>query len=457
MKISVINGSPKGDDSITLQTVRYAQKNLGFEMEIFNIADRMTKIEHDEEYIKGLINEVVKNDVIVWSFPVYHFTIPYQLKKFIEKIFEYSLNDRFWGKYSLGVTTSIHFYDTMAHNYIHSISEDLGMFYLEGINHEMQDLFHPKRQKEILDKFNYLQIVTKAKTKLPQKFKKIIKSAIDIDLIPLKESRKQSRYRIVLIKSGSTNQNLEKMIAYFDSRIGYEIEIVDISKININGGCTGCCICGYDNKCIKADEFVEFYKEKVMKADAIIFAMEIRDRLFSAEFKKFFDRTFFLGHSFHMKGKHCAYIVEGELFQLDNLRAEFEARSEVGELNLVGVATNDYLTEDEVKCSLDFIKNNLEWSLEKEVISPKTFNTVAGHKIFRDFVYLMGGVFRADYKYYTKNEEFDFPKFYHPLRFFNVWLRLILKIDKFRIVFNSKIKSAMCMKHKKMVDEMDMQ
>ena len=48
MKILVLNGSPKGDLSVTLQYVHYLQKvNPGCEFHTYNIAQQIRKIEKD--------------------------------------------------------------------------------------------------------------------------------------------------------------------------------------------------------------------------------------------------------------------------------------------------------------------------------------------------------------------------------------------------------------------------
>ena len=48
MKISVINGSPKAKQSITLQHIRYFMKeNPGHNLEIINVSNRIGKIEND--------------------------------------------------------------------------------------------------------------------------------------------------------------------------------------------------------------------------------------------------------------------------------------------------------------------------------------------------------------------------------------------------------------------------
>ena len=56
MKIAVINGSPKGKYSITLQTVRYLEKKYPeHEFNILNAAQQIKSLEKDFTKAKNLI------------------------------------------------------------------------------------------------------------------------------------------------------------------------------------------------------------------------------------------------------------------------------------------------------------------------------------------------------------------------------------------------------------------
>ena len=53
MKISVLNGSPKGESSITLQYVNFIQKKFPqHEFKVFHIAKKIGKLEKDEKYFE---------------------------------------------------------------------------------------------------------------------------------------------------------------------------------------------------------------------------------------------------------------------------------------------------------------------------------------------------------------------------------------------------------------------
>ena len=130
MKIAVLNGSPKGNISVTMQYVHYIQKKFPqHELKIFNISQEIRKIERDEKAFQGIIDEVRLSDGVLWAFPLYYLHVPSQYKRFIELISERGVQDAFKGKYAASLSTSINFYDHTAHNYMNSICDDLDMSY----------------------------------------------------------------------------------------------------------------------------------------------------------------------------------------------------------------------------------------------------------------------------------------------------------------------------------------
>ena len=59
MKIIVLNGSPKGEHSITLQYSHFIQKKFPqHELKIVHIAQRIKKIEKNEETFKEIIEDI---------------------------------------------------------------------------------------------------------------------------------------------------------------------------------------------------------------------------------------------------------------------------------------------------------------------------------------------------------------------------------------------------------------
>ncbi len=80
-----------------------------------------------------------KSDGVIWAFPLYVFLVCSQYKRFIEMITEKGAQDAFAGKYVTVLSTSVHFFDNTAHNYMHGICDDLDMKYVEPFSADMDD------------------------------------------------------------------------------------------------------------------------------------------------------------------------------------------------------------------------------------------------------------------------------------------------------------------------------
>jgi NAD(P)H-dependent FMN reductase len=154
MKIVVLNGSPKGDVSVTMQYVAYLRKKFpGHDVEILNIAHEIKKIERDPATWDAVIAGIRSADLLLWAFPLYYLLVPSQYKRFIELIFEHGAQDAFAGKYAASLSTSIHFFDQTAHAYIHAVSDDLGLKFLGAYSAEMRDLLLHGRKDERCELF----------------------------------------------------------------------------------------------------------------------------------------------------------------------------------------------------------------------------------------------------------------------------------------------------------------
>lgn len=84
MNILVINGSPKGANSTTLQTALYLQaKNPCHQWQFIDVGQRIKAIEKDFSTARQLLEQA---DLLLFCYPVYTFIAPYQLHRFIELV-----------------------------------------------------------------------------------------------------------------------------------------------------------------------------------------------------------------------------------------------------------------------------------------------------------------------------------------------------------------------------------
>ena len=102
MHITVINGSPKGEYSITLQTVCFLQRK--FPEDTFTVIHAGQKIKALEKDFTKTREQLEVADALLFSYPVYTFLAPSQLHRFVELMKEHKVNVQ--GKYATQITTS---------------------------------------------------------------------------------------------------------------------------------------------------------------------------------------------------------------------------------------------------------------------------------------------------------------------------------------------------------------
>ena len=136
MNILVLNGSPKGEYSITLQTCKYLEKLYPqYDFSYVNVGKDIKKLEKDVTLVLG---DIKKADLIIFAYPVYTFLAPYQLHRFIEILKQSGISLE--GKFVTQISTSKRFYDVTAHKYISENCFDMGMKYINGLSADMDDL-----------------------------------------------------------------------------------------------------------------------------------------------------------------------------------------------------------------------------------------------------------------------------------------------------------------------------
>ncbi|MBQ4426009.1 MAG: NAD(P)H-dependent oxidoreductase [Lachnospiraceae bacterium] len=381
MKILVLNGSPKGKNSVTLQTVNYIEKFFPeHEFSVLHVGQRIKSIEKD---FAPSAEALVAADLILFCYPVYTFLVPSQLHRFIELMKEQGLD--LSGRAAAQISTSKHFYDVTAHRFIEDNCRDLGLNYIEGLSADMDDLLSEKGQQDALAFFRFLEW----------------------KLVPQAENPSKRGGRIALVTDAAPeDEELQAMITRFAARSLRSVDVINIQAFPFDGGCLGCFHCAADGTCVYKDGFDSFLREHIQTANAIVYAYRIKDHSMGSRFKIYDDRQFCNGHRTVTMGKPVAYLVAGDLSAEPNLRMLMEARSQVGGNYLAGIAVS---TESPQK--IDQTADTMEYAIENGFELPKNFYGVGGLKIFRDLIYQMQGLMREDHLFYKAHGFYDdFPQ-----------------------------------------------
>ncbi len=402
MKILVLNASPKGKNSATIHTALYLQAlHPEHEFTFLPVGQRIKAYEKDFSPVRAALEQA---ELVLFCYPVYTFIAPYQLHRLIELIKADGVD--LSGKFASQITTSKHFYDVTAHRYVEENCCDLGMKVIRGLSADMEDLLNEQGQKDARNFFDQLLFSCEhgpfvvPPVKAPARQKTVYRPVLP------QAAKDRSGDVVIVTNCAENDENLANMIADFRAALPCESRVVNLRQFPFDGGCLGCFGCAVTGKCVYKDGFDDFLRNTIQTADGFVYAFTIADHYTQSSFKCFDDRQFCNGHRTVTHGTPIAYLVSGDYRYEPNLRMILEGRAEVGGNYLCGVATDEGDTAREIRQ----LAENLTFAMDKKLTRPANFYGVGGMKIFRDLIYVMQGLMKADHKFYKQQGIYDFPQ-----------------------------------------------
>ena len=401
MNILVINGSPKGKNSITLQSCLYLEKCFPkHRFQVLHAGATVGALEKDFAPAARLIGEA---DVLLFSYPVYTFIAPSQLHRFIAKM--KAEPGCLHGQYVTQLTTSKHFYDITAHRYIEQNAADMGLRVIHGLSADMDDLTTEKGRRQCEDFFRYLCWCVERGS-----FEPLPEKAPDFRPVPADVPEAVPGDRpgdiVVVTDCGPEDTSLRRMLDRFARVSPRSVREVNLRDFPFRGGCLGCFHCAFSGSCVYPDGFDSFLRDTIQRSEAIVYAFTVRDHSMGPLFKCYDDRQFCNGHRTVTMGTPQGYLVSGPLSREDNLRMIIDGRASVGGNFLCGTATD----ETDPNAAVDRLAMTLDWAIAHHYAPPANFLGVGGMKIFRDLIWLMRGLMRADHRFFREHGQYDFPQ-----------------------------------------------
>ena len=453
MRIVVLNGSPKGELSGTLQTVRYIAKRVpGHEWQEFSVAQKVAVLERDEARWAEVVEAVAAADLVVWSAPVYYMLVCSQYKRFIELIAERGAQAAFAGKAAAVVTTSIHFYDHTAQAYLRGICEDLGMRYLGGLSADGDDLTRPAGQRtaalfgaDMLAAAAERRPVARLTAPLPA-----VSRVYQPGAAP--EPVAVGGRRGLVVTDQGPDTTLGAMVGRLAAAVG-SAQVVNINDLRIDAGCQGCCQCAFENQCVfeGKDDYIGFHRDTLQRADIIVLAARIVDRNLSWQWRRFFDRSFFVNHAPCLMGRQFAVLLSGPASHLPGLRDQLDAWVQLQQANLVDIVSDEC---EELDALLPSLASRLVSAAEQGIRQPQSFLGVAAHKLFRDEVYgRLRWIFQADHRAYRRLGYYDFPQRDWRTRAVNAVMMLLTRNRGIRQQIRERMRAEMIKAHQKVVEQ----
>ncbi len=399
MDFLIVNGSPKGGNSITLQTSLYLEKR--YPEHRFTVLDAGHRLPYWEKHPDEAAEQMREADCIIFSYPVYTFLVPSQLVRFLELVKGTGCD--LSGIYATQITTSKHFYDITAHRFIRENAQDMGMRFVEGLSADMEDLLSEKGRTEAEKFFEYLLFnirngLSEPADTFPAPSHRPVKAAVC--------AREKPGRVVIVVDLGGDDGQLARMIARFRARLPLATDVVDLGGIGLRGGCLGCFRCASDGVCVYRDGFADLLRERIQTADAIVTAFTVRDHGMGSLFKMYDDRQFCNGHRTVTMGKPMAALVSGNLPAEENLRNVLESRAETGGNFWCGAACDEVDPAGEI----DRVALRLAYAVKTGHTRPANFWGVGGMKIFRDLIWQMQGLMREDHRFFKAHGQYDFPQ-----------------------------------------------
>ncbi len=457
MNILVLNGSPKARYSVTLQTVLYLEKLFPKQhFDYLHVGGQIKLLERD---FTPAMEALSKADLLLFSYPVYTFIAPSQLHRFLELVKASGID--LSGKFATQVTTSKHFYDVTAHRYIQDNCQDLGLKFIKGLSADMDDLLTEQGQRDARKFFSYVLWCVKqdsyeplpdprpafspvpatlpagawqasgktgagqasdatgaGQTTLPGsagqasgktgagQASDTVGAGQASDTVGAGQASGKAGFVAIVTDCEPDNEALRGMIDRFRAVLPYESQVVNIRQYPFQGGCLGCFHCATDGVCVYTDGFDDYLRNRIQTAAAIVYAFTIKDHSMGAVFKRYDDRQFCNGHRTVTMGMPMGYLVDGPYSAEPNLQMIVEGRAEVGGNFLAGVATN----EADPDKAIDRMAATLTYAIKRHYTQPQNFYGVGGMKIFRDLIFLMQGMMKADHQFYKQHGQYDFPQ-----------------------------------------------
>jgi len=443
MHILAINGSPKGEYSISLQTVKYLAKLYPqHTFETLHVGQRIKSLEKN---FAPALEAVRRAELLLFVYPVYTFIAPSQLHRFVELL--KASGEDVSGKYATQLTTSKHFYDVTAHAYIQQNCQDMGLRYIRGLSADMDDLLCEKGQKDARDFFDF--VCWSVDNGVHEAFP-VGREASQESCVSVPDTHRQEKNGDVVIVTDceAENTQLSAMIARFRAVLPIRTRVVNIREYPFKGGCLGCFGCAISGKCVYKDGFDVFLREDIQKAQAIIYAFTVRDHSMGAQFKLYDDRQFCNGHRTVTMGMPMGYLISGAYSKESNLQMILEARAQVGGNFLAGVASD----EQDADASIDRLAATLVYALENRYVPPQNFFGIGGMKVFRDLIWIMQGMMKADHKFYKAHGQYDFPQKQWPTMLKMYLVGALLASPKIKAKMGNAMNEGMLAPYKKVLE-----
>lgn len=382
MKTVVFCGSPKGRNSVTLQTVRYlASRFSEDDFTVFFAGAGAGAALRNPALIAQELSDAA---LVLFAYPVYSFGPPSHVMKAVEEMKKTGLP--LSGKYCTQITTSMKVLDPLAHEWVERNARDLQLRIIPGLSAGQEDLASGTGAADADAFWRFVRASVCGKTERPA---------------PVPD---RNRFKTMIITDlAEEDTALAGMIKGFVEVYPYSAEIFNVREFAFRGGCLGCLRCAPEGRCVYTDGFEQMFRSAHAGVDATVVAFSVRDHGIGSGLKRYFDRTYFNGHRAPENRSSIGYLVNGDLSSEPHLKTYLDAYTQFRHTRDCGTAVTG-----EGGAGLAALAARIQYSLENDYLQPRNFYGEACVTMFRDIVTEFRGVMRADYRYFRKHGLLDY-------------------------------------------------
>ncbi len=297
MKITVLNCSPKGKNSLTFTSFKYLEK--------------MEPGDTFEDYFVGsgnlpadAIDSINSSDIIVLTSSLFHSGIHAQMFNLLDSIAE-KIDAN--GKIMTYFVTSNCIGDEDAFRMVQNFFDRNGFNYVEGMSLHTEDIREEFIREAMYNWFEHIKTMHKI-------------SYGNYDRIEVSEPRNAVILNTTDIKILDPHQAREiaNTLALDYKARGFNVKYVDLNDYTI-APCTACCNCYTSCKCVINDDFDKALDDIYTGTDLIVLMGRVKYGALGYIYKKFLDRHVQFGRL--PMGRetvwNLAYINDGETTSID--------------------------------------------------------------------------------------------------------------------------------------------
>jgi len=111
--------------------------------------------------------------------------------------------------------------------------------------------------------------------------------------------------------------------------------------------------------------------------------------------------------------------------------------------------------ENDTDAAIDRLAASVDYALRESFLQPQNFYGIGGMKIFRDLIYQMRGMMKADHKFYKAHGQYDFPQKQWPTMLKMYLVGTLLSSEKLKKKMGNQISEGMMMPYEMLLKKMD--